>query len=81
MKTPETREEVSSHPGETRLAGQKNIETPPVPKKNRGRTGKTTCNPMEQEENHEKGLPWSWARDQMGNPEPHTYSHVATTNS
>ena len=31
-------------------------------------TGKRTCKPMEQEENHEKGPRWSWARNQIGNP-------------
>jgi hypothetical protein len=40
MKTMETTEGVSLHPGENGLASQKNIETPPVPEKNRGRTKK-----------------------------------------
>jgi hypothetical protein len=31
-------------------------------------TGKTTCASVEQEENHEKGPRWRWARTQMGNP-------------
>jgi hypothetical protein len=35
--------------------GANGNEVPPVPEKNRGRTGKKTCEPLEQEENHEKG--------------------------
>jgi hypothetical protein len=68
MKTMETTEAVSSHSGETGLESQKNIETPPVPEKNPRRTEKRTCKSVEQEENHEKGLRWSWTRNHMGNP-------------
>jgi hypothetical protein len=32
-----------------------------------GELEKWTCNPVEQEENHEKGPRWSWARNPMGN--------------
>ena len=49
------------------IGAKKGIETPPVPEKNRGRTGKKTCKSVEKEENHEKGPRWSWARNQMGN--------------
>jgi hypothetical protein len=51
MKTTETTEAMSSHPGETRLASQKSIETPPVPKKNQRRT--------------EKGLANLWSREKI----------------
>ena len=44
-------------------------EALPLPGENRGRTGKRTCKSVEQEENHEKGPRWSWARIQMGNPD------------
>jgi hypothetical protein len=47
--------------------GANGNEAPPVPEKNRGRTGKRTCKSMEQEENHEKAPRWSWARNHMGN--------------
>jgi uncharacterized radical SAM superfamily protein len=29
----------------------------------------SSCKPVEQEENHENGPRWSWARNRMGNPE------------
>jgi hypothetical protein len=50
------------------MGGQKGIETPPLPEKNRERTEKMTCKSMEWEENQEKGPRWPWARNQMGNP-------------
>jgi hypothetical protein len=34
-----------------------------------GELEELTCNPVEQEENHEEGSRWSWARNQMGNPD------------
>jgi hypothetical protein len=40
-----------------------------LPEKNRGRTGKWICKPVEQEENHGKDLRWSWARSHMGKGE------------
>jgi hypothetical protein len=46
----------------------------PVLEKIGGRTKKWTCKPLEEEEYHEKGPRWSWARNQMGiadeNPQP-----------
>jgi hypothetical protein len=30
---------------------------------------KKDLQPVAREENHEKGLRWSWARNQMGNPD------------
>jgi hypothetical protein len=33
------------------------------------RTENRTCKSVEQEENYEKGLRWSWAGNHMGNPE------------
>jgi hypothetical protein len=47
--------------------GKKGIGTPPPPEKSGERTGKKTCKPPEQAENHEKGPRCSWARNQMGN--------------
>ena len=55
---------------------KKAIGTPPVPEKNRGRTGKKTCKSVEKEENHEKGPRWSWARNQMGNPDENEKSPI-----
>jgi hypothetical protein len=67
MKTKETLEEVSSHPGEKGHWRQKSIGTPPPPEKSGERTRKKTCKSVEQAENHEKGPRCSWARNQMGN--------------
>jgi hypothetical protein len=67
MKTMETTEEVSSHPGKTGIGDKKGIGTPPVPEKSGGRTGKKPCKFVEQEENHEKGPRCSWAGNQRGN--------------
>ena len=39
----------------------------PVPENNRNGLEKSSCKPVEQEENREKGPRWSWARNQMGN--------------
>jgi hypothetical protein len=50
-----------------RVEGANGSEAPPVPKKNRWRTEIGTCKPVEGEEDHEKGLRWSQARNQMGN--------------
>jgi len=47
--------------------GAKVNELLPLPEKNRWWTWKSPCNSVEQEENHEKGLRGSWARNQMGN--------------
>lgn len=42
-------------------------EALPLPEENGGRTGKVACKSVEQEEDHERGPCWSWARNQMGN--------------
>jgi len=67
VKTSATTEEVSSHGVEKRVKRRKSHRNTPCAGKNRGRTGKKICKPMEQEENHEKDPHWSWARSQMGN--------------
>ena len=48
--------------------GVKNgVETPPTLKKNRNRLEKSSCKPMSQEENQEKGPRCSWALTHLGN--------------
>ena len=39
-----------------------------VPENNRNGLEKSSCEPVEQEENHEKGPRGSWAGNHMGNP-------------
>jgi hypothetical protein len=72
VKTAASTEEVSSHGLKKRLERHKSQRSAPFARENRGRIGKKTekktCKPVEQEENHEKGPRWSWARNQMGNP-------------
>jgi hypothetical protein len=54
-KTPETTEEVSSHPGKKGIGAKKAIGTPPVSEKNRGRSGKKACKSGRREDNRENG--------------------------
>ena len=44
------------------------MKRPLCERKTEGRLEKLACKPVEQEENHEEGLRWSWARNQVGNP-------------
>jgi hypothetical protein len=67
-KTTATTEEVSLNPGGKGIGAKKGIETV-VCQKIIKRSGKVTCKPEEQEENQEKHPRWSWATNQMGNPE------------
>ena len=55
VKTPETTEELSSPPGEKGHWSQKNIETPPMPQKNRRDAGKQACKSGRRQDNHENG--------------------------
>jgi hypothetical protein len=71
-KTPQNREQVSSHRVKKGIGAKKAIGTPPVSEKNRGRTGKKACKSVEQDENEQnyKKVPRrSWATNQMGNPD------------
>jgi hypothetical protein len=68
-KTTATTEAVSSHPGEKGHCSQKWRRNSPVPENNRNELEEYSCKPVEQEEDHEKGPRWSWARNQMGNPD------------
>jgi hypothetical protein len=72
VKPTETTEEVSSHGVEKRVKRRESHRNTPGARENRWRTGKTTekssCTSVEQDENHEKGPRWSWARNHMGNP-------------
>jgi hypothetical protein len=61
VKTSAATEEVSSHGVEKRVKRRKSHRNTPCAGKNRGRTGKKICKPMEQEENHEKVPRRSWA--------------------
>ena len=71
MKTRETTEEMSSHGVEKRVERRKSQRSAPCarekPRAVRKNVGKRTCKLADQEENHEKGPRWSWARNQMGN--------------
>src|SRR5208282_2425508 len=49
------------------VGSQKWHRNGPVPENNRNGLEKSSCKPVEQEENHEKGLGGSWARNHMGN--------------
>jgi hypothetical protein len=44
----------NNSPWEERVKRRKVNEALPLPEKNRGRTGKRACKPVEQEENHKK---------------------------
>jgi hypothetical protein len=55
VKTPATTEEVCARGVEERVKRHKSQRSAPFAKENRGRIGKRTCKPVEQEENHEKG--------------------------
>jgi hypothetical protein len=49
------------------FGAQKGIETPCAKRITGADWKKSPCTSVEQEENHEKGPRWSWARNQMGN--------------
>src|ERR1035437_5373250 len=49
------------------VGSQKWHRNSPVPENNRDGLEKSSCKPVEQEENHEKGPLGSWARNHMGN--------------
>jgi hypothetical protein len=69
MKTMETTEEVSSDGIEKRAERRNWRKTPPGHRKNEARTENLTCKSVEQVEDHEKCLRWSWARNHIGNPD------------
>ena len=64
----ETTEEVSRIREKMGVGSQKWHRNGPVPENNRNGLEKSSCEPVEQEENHEKGPRGSWARNHMGNP-------------
>lgn len=77
MSKPRQQRRRCPHIREKKGIGAKNgIETPPVSENNRGRTEKMNCKPAAREENHEKAPRWSWARNQMGNPDIHLITMV-----
>ena len=49
------------------LGAQKNIEHPLCQRITENGLEKSSCKPVEQEENHEKGPRRSWAKNHMGN--------------
>jgi hypothetical protein len=73
-ETQQSQKNSGNHGGGVFASGRKRAwelkkasEHPPVPKKNRKRTGEKACKSVEKEQTQEKGPRWSWARNQMGN--------------
>jgi hypothetical protein len=60
---------VSSHPGEKGVGSTKRHRNTPCAREKPRPDWKKDLQPVAREENHEKSLRWSWARNQMGNPE------------